>query len=55
MDEGNIAIEVRDAVKRFGAVTALAGASLTIRDNEFFTLLGCQSAFNIGPPIGVQN
>ena len=40
MTEGNIAIEVRDAVKRFGSVTALAGASLTIRDNEFFTLLG---------------
>ena len=40
MDEGNIAIEVRNAVKRFGPVTALAGASLTIRDNEFFTLLG---------------
>ena len=38
--EGRIAIEVRNAVKRFGAVTALAGASLTIRDNEFFTLLG---------------
>ena len=38
--EGRIAIEVRDAVKRFGAVTALAGVSLTIRDNEFFTLLG---------------
>ena len=38
--EGRIAIEVRNAVKRFGPVTALAGASLTIRDNEFFTLLG---------------
>ena len=40
MAEGRIAIEVRNAVKRFGPVTALAGASLTIRDNEFFTLLG---------------
>ena len=40
MSEENIAIDVRDAVKRFGAVTALAGVSLTIRDNEFFTLLG---------------
>ena len=40
MAEGNIAIDVRSAVKRFGSVTALAGASLTIRDNEFFTLLG---------------
>ena len=35
-----IAIDVRDAVKRFGPVIALAGVSLTIRDNEFFTLLG---------------
>ena len=40
MAEGNIAIDVRNAVKRFGAVTALAGTSLKIRDNEFFTLLG---------------
>ncbi|MDE0204054.1 MAG: ATP-binding cassette domain-containing protein, partial [Rhodospirillaceae bacterium] len=40
MPEQDIAIDVRNAVKRFGAVTALAGASLTIRDNEFFTLLG---------------
>ncbi len=40
MSEQDIAIDVRNAVKRFGAVTALAGVSLTIRDNEFFTLLG---------------
>ena len=40
MADESIAIEVRDAVKRFGSVTALAGVSLTIRDNEFFTLLG---------------
>ena len=40
MAEENIAIDVRNAVKRFGMVTALAGVSLTIRDNEFFTLLG---------------
>ena len=40
LPEQDIAIDVRNAVKRFGAVTALAGASLTIRDNEFFTLLG---------------
>ena len=40
MVDESIAIEVRDAVKRFGSVTALAGVSLTIRDNEFFTLLG---------------
>ena len=38
--EESVAIDVRGAVKRFGPVTALAGASLTIRDNEFFTLLG---------------
>ena len=40
MAEENAAIDVRNAVKRFGSVTALAGVSLTIRDNEFFTLLG---------------
>jgi spermidine/putrescine transport system ATP-binding protein len=34
------AIEVLDVVKRFGSVTALKGATLAIRDNEFFTLLG---------------
>jgi spermidine/putrescine transport system ATP-binding protein len=34
------AIEVRGAVKRYGSVTALKGATLSIRDNEFFTLLG---------------
>ena len=40
MADENIAIDVRNAVKQFGSVTALAGVSLTIRDNEFFTLLG---------------
>lgn len=34
------AISVRNAVKRYGSVTALKGASLDILDNEFFTLLG---------------
>ena len=34
------AIEVRDAVKRYGDFTALSNISLTIQDNEFFTLLG---------------
>ena len=34
------AVDVRKVVKRYGTVTALAGATLTIRDNEFFTLLG---------------
>ena len=33
-------IEVRNAIKKFGAVTALNGATLEIRRNEFFTLLG---------------
>ena len=37
---GNIAIAVRDAVKRYGSVTALSGATFDIFDNEFFTLLG---------------
>ena len=35
-----MAIELRGIVKRYGAVTALEGATLSIRDNEFFTLLG---------------
>ncbi len=34
------AIDIRDVVKNYGAVRALAGVSLAIRDNEFFTLLG---------------
>lgn len=34
------AIDVRDAVKRYGNFTALQRISLTIKDNEFFTLLG---------------
>ncbi|WP_135450482.1 ABC transporter ATP-binding protein [Tabrizicola caldifontis] len=34
------AVDIRDAVKRYGPVTALHGVSLTIADNEFFTLLG---------------
>ena len=35
-----IAIDVCDAVKRYGAFTALKTISLSIHDNEFFTLLG---------------
>lgn len=35
-----IAVDVRDAVKRYGDFTALQQISLGIRDNEFFTLLG---------------
>ena len=34
------AIEIRQAVKRYGDFTALKTISLAIRDNEFFTLLG---------------
>ena len=34
------AIDVRNAVKRYGSFTALQTISLSIRDNEFFTLLG---------------
>lgn len=36
----NIAVDVRNAVKRYGSFTALQQISLSIRDNEFFTLLG---------------
>ena len=35
-----IAIEVQNAVKHYGTFTALKTISLSIRDNEFFTLLG---------------
>ncbi len=34
------AIDIRKAVKRYGTVTALHDVSLSIADNEFFTLLG---------------
>lgn len=34
------AIDIRDVVKRYGPVTALHGVTLSIADNEFFTLLG---------------
>ncbi|MEM8728850.1 MAG: ABC transporter ATP-binding protein [Pseudomonadota bacterium] len=34
------AIDIRNAVKRYSDFTALKSVSLTIRDNEFFTLLG---------------
>ena len=37
---GPPAIELRGVVKRYGSVTAIKEASLTIEDNEFFTLLG---------------
>ena len=39
-DKEVIAIDVRNAVKRYGDFTALQKISLSIYDNEFFTLLG---------------
>ncbi|MFT4707561.1 MAG: spermidine/putrescine transport system ATP-binding protein [bacterium] len=39
-DDAAIAIDVRGAVKRYGTFTALQPISVSIRDNEFFTLLG---------------
>ena len=35
-----IAVDVKNAVKRYGSFTALQKISLSIYDNEFFTLLG---------------
>ncbi|MEP3639797.1 MAG: ABC transporter ATP-binding protein [Paracoccaceae bacterium] len=40
MKTDDIAIHVQNAVKRYGTFTALKEISLSIRDNEFFTLLG---------------
>ncbi len=34
------AVEIDQAVKRYGSITALHGVTLSIADNEFFTLLG---------------
>ena len=39
-EKETIAIEVRDVFKLFGTVVALQRASLSIFDNEFFTILG---------------
>ena len=39
-DDRQTAIDVREAVKRYGDFTALQKISLEIFDNEFFTLLG---------------
>lgn len=38
--DSEFAVELRDVVKRFGAVTAVNHVSLQIRDGEFFSLLG---------------
>ena len=35
-----IAVEIKDVVKRFGSFVALKDINLQVRDNEFFTLLG---------------
>ena len=40
MGKVNAAVEIDQAVKRYGTVTALHGVTLSIADNEFFTLLG---------------
>ncbi|WP_298857986.1 ABC transporter ATP-binding protein [uncultured Sulfitobacter sp.] len=40
LDHVEIAVDVRSAVKRYGEFTALKKISLSIQDNEFFTLLG---------------
>ncbi len=40
MEQRENAIDIRSAVKRYGSFTALKEISLSIRDNEFFTLLG---------------
>jgi ABC-2 type transport system ATP-binding protein len=39
-----VAIEIRQVVKRFGALTALAGIDLTVEQGEFFGLLGPNGA-----------
>jgi len=39
-DQAASAIDIRGVVKRFGSFTALSEVSLSILDNEFFTLLG---------------
>jgi ABC-2 type transport system ATP-binding protein len=39
-----LAVEVREAVKRFGPVRALDGVSLTVQEGEFFALLGPNGA-----------
>ena len=43
MSQGNsaeFAVEIQQVVKHYGSVKALENVSLTIRDNEFFTMLG---------------
>lgn len=40
VDTDTVAVDIRQLTKRFGPVTALGDVSLSIADNEFFTLLG---------------
>ena len=40
MTSSDIAIDIDNVVKRYGAFTALHGVSMQIHANEFFTLLG---------------
>ena len=40
LKDKEIAVDIQNVTKTFGAFTALNGVSLDIRDNEFFTLLG---------------
>jgi spermidine/putrescine transport system ATP-binding protein len=39
-DQNNIAVDIRNVTKMYGAFSALEKVNLDIRDNEFFTLLG---------------
>ncbi|SMX38723.1 ABC transporter ATP-binding protein [Maliponia aquimaris] len=40
MTAQGVAVDIDRVVKRYGAVTALHGVSMDVRDGEFFTLLG---------------
>ena len=39
-ENDNIAVDIQNVTKMYGAFTALKDVNLDIRDNEFFTLLG---------------
>ncbi len=40
LNDTSVCLEVKDIVKKFGAVTAVDGVSLKIRDGEIFSLIG---------------